>query len=98
MRVNKTSRLVETVHLHIRESFRVKLVAKVKAGDAWIDFLVVDPKFAPVMASMKGNIGASVLFIPINATFTNVRTEFKRVKAYDERFTVKLAPMQLLDF
>jgi hypothetical protein len=98
MLVNKTTRLVETVHFHIREPFRVKLVAKVKAGEARLDFTVVDPKFAPVIASMKGNIGVSVLFIPINATFTNLRTEFRRVKAYDERFTVRLAPMQLLDF
>ncbi len=97
MQVQKKSRQVETVTLRLREPFRVKLIAKLKAGEARLDFTVVDPAYPPVISSITGNLGLSILFIPVDATFANTRTEWKRVKAYDERFSVKLGPMQFLD-
>ena len=57
----------------------------------------MDPAYPPVISSITGNLGLSILFIPVDATFANTRTEWKRVKAYDERFSVKLGPMQFLD-
>jgi hypothetical protein len=98
VQVGKPARQVERAVFRIRESFRMKLVAKIKTGEASVDFTVVDPAFGPVMTTMTGNIGASVLLIPLNATFTNTRTDWRRVKAYDERFSVKLAPLQILGF
>ena len=74
------------------------LVAKIKAGEASIDFTVIDPNFSPVITSITGNVGASFLFIPVNATLTNHRTDWQRVKAFDERFSVRLAPLQTLGF
>jgi hypothetical protein len=96
--VGRASRQVEHVVLRIRESFRVKLVAKVKAGEVHIDFAVTDPKFGPVPTSITGDIAVSLLFIPVSAEFNNTRTDWKRVKSYNERLQVKLGPLEVLDF
>jgi len=83
--------------VHIRESFRLKLIAKVKAGEARLDFAVVDPKFGPVLTTLTGDFNVSLLFIPVNGTFTLTRADWKRVKSFDERLQVKLGPLQFLD-
>lgn len=95
---NRTSRLVERTTLRIRESFRAKLIAKVNAGEASMDFKVVDPKYPPVIDVLTGDFGGSFLFIPVSGTFHRTRTDWKRVKSYDERLQVKIGPLQLLDF
>ena len=96
--VGKTARQVEHISLRVRESFRVKLIAKVKAGEAGADFAVVDPKYGPVMTSATGSFGASLLFVPVSGIFTNTRTEWERVKPYNDRLKVKLGPLEVLDF
>lgn len=95
--VNRATRQVEHGTARVLESFRVKIV-KVKAGEGRVDFAVVDPKFGPVMTAASGNVGASLLFVPVNATFASTRTEFRRVKPFNERLQVKLGPLELLDF
>ncbi len=96
--VNRETRLIERVAFHLRESFRVKLIAKVKAGEASMDFTVVDPKFGPVVTSLRGDGSGSLLLIPVSGTYVRTRTDWKRVKSYDERLQVKIGPLQLLDF
>jgi len=96
--VGKAARQVEHISLRLRESFRVKLVAKLKAGEASADFAVVDPKYGPVMVSATGSFGASLLFVPVSGIFTNTRTEWERVKPYNDRLKVKLGPLEVLDF
>lgn len=96
--VVRPAAVIENVAFTLRESFRVKLIAKIKAGEASMDFTVVDPKYPPVLISLTGDFDASVLFIPVSGTFTRTRTEWKRVKSYDERLQVKIGPLQLLDF
>jgi len=98
VQVGKPARQVERAMFRIRESFRLKVVAKIKSGEASAEFTVVDPNFGPVITSITGNIGASLLFIPVQATLSNTRTDWQRVKAFDERFSVKLAPLQVLGF
>lgn len=98
VRVNRSTGLVENVRLHLRESFRLKLVAKVKAGEASMDFRVVDPQYGPLPVRLTGDFGLSFLFMPLNATFERTRTEWQRVKPYDERFQVKVGPLEVLDF
>jgi len=97
-RVNKQSRLLEQAALRVRAAFRMGLVGKIKEGEARMDFTVIDPEFAPMITHMYGDFGASFMFIPLKGTFTNQRTEWKRVKAFDERFNVKMAPLQMLGF
>jgi hypothetical protein len=96
--VDPRSRLITQARLLVRDPFRVKLVAKVRRGAATVDLAVVNPEFAPVVTGMHGNLGASLLLIPFEVTFVATRTGFERVKAYDERFGVKLAPLELLGF
>lgn len=96
--VSKAERLVENIHVKVIDSFRVKLIAKVKAGEADFDFKVVDPKYGPLLAKMAGDLDVSVVFIPVNGAFLDERTDFKRVKPYDERFEVKVGPLKALDF
>lgn len=98
VQIGRSSRQVERVWFRVKESFRLALVAKIKKGEATIDLTVVDPNFGPVMTSLEGDFGVSVLFIPFNAVISNTRTEWQRVQAYDERFSVKMAPLQLLGF
>ncbi len=96
--VAKAARQVRRATMRIKESFRVKLVAKVKAGEGSIDFTVVDPKYDPVMTAASGNLGASLMFVPVNGVFSSTRTEWQRVKPYYERLQVKIGPLELLDF
>ena len=96
--VSKPTRQVQHATLRLRESFRLKLVARIKAGEASADFAVVDPKFGPVMTSATGSFGATLAFIPVSGIFTNTRTEWQRVKPYNDRLRVKLGPLEVLDF
>ena len=97
-RVNKERRAFENVSLRVRESFRVKLLVKVKGGAAIVDFGVVDPKFVPVMTSITGEGTATILFLKFGGSFDVKRTDFRRVKPYSERFGVKIGPLKALDF
>jgi hypothetical protein len=96
--VGKAARQVQHISLRLRESFRVKLVAKLKAGEAAADFAVVDPKYGPVMVSATGSFGASLMFVPVSGIFTNTRTEWERVRPYNDRLKVRLGPLEVLDF
>lgn len=96
--VDPRSRRLTQGRLLVLEAFRVKAIAKVKRGVMRADFTVIDPAFPSVVTHMEGNVGASVLLIPLNATITGDRKEVQRVKAFDERFSVKLAPLQMLGF
>ncbi len=98
VRVSKTGRIVEGIRMKLLEAVRVKVVAKLKTGEASVDFTVVDPNHGPVMTRMTGNFDFSVLFMDGNGVFTNTRTDYRRVKPYDERFEVKLGPLKTLDF
>jgi len=95
--VAKAARHIRHASLRVLESFRLKLIAKVKAGEASIDFTVVDPNYGPVMTAATGSFGASLLFVPVNGTFASTRTDWKRVKPYNERFGVKIGPLKALD-
>ena len=96
--VDRLARRLTHARMQVLDSFRVKAVAKVKRGAVRADFTVVDPAFPSVITHVEGDVGASVLLIPLNATITCERTDVRRVKAYDERFSVTLAPLQTLGF
>jgi hypothetical protein len=96
--VNQATRQVEHASFRIKEAFRMKLVAKIKAGEGSLDFAIIDPKYGPVMTQTQGSLGGSLLLVPLNATFASARTDFQRVKPYNERLQVKIGPLELLDF
>lgn len=97
-RVNKQRQAFENVALKVRSSFRMKLLVKVKSGDASVDFAVVDPHHAPALTHITGDATASVMFMTFGGSFDLTRADFKRVKPYSERFGVKIGPMKALNF
>ena len=98
VRVNRATHAFENVALRVRSAFRVKLVVKVKSGEASLDFASVDPQHDPVPVQMTGDATATILFMKIGGSFDFKRSDFQRVKPYGERFGVKIGPMKALDF
>ncbi len=97
-RVRKEGTQLENIAVSLRESFRAKLVMKVKSGTGSIDFAVVNPKFPPTMVAITGDASASVLFVSIGGSVDLKRTELKHVKPFDERFEVQIGTLKALDF
>jgi len=97
-RVNKERQTFENVGVRLRGTMRMALVLKLKSGEADLDFDMVDPQFASPITSLRADGEGSILFVKVGGNYSATRTDFKRVKPYSERFTVKLAPLQFLDF
>jgi hypothetical protein len=97
-RVNRTTHAFENVALRVRSAFRVKLVLKVKTGEASVDFSTVDKEHDPAAVAMAGDATATILFLKIGGSFDVKRTDFQRVKPYGDRFGVKIGPLKALDF
>lgn len=97
-RVRKDGAQLENIAVSLRESFRSKLVMKVKSGTGSIDFAVVNPKFPPTMVAITGDASASVLFVSIGGSVDLKRTDLKHVKPFDERFEVQIGTLKALDF
>jgi hypothetical protein len=97
-RVNRERQAFENVGVRLREAMRMALVVKIKSGEADMDFVVIDPKFAPPITALRADGEGSILFVKVGGSYSATRTDFKRVKPYSERFTVKLAPLQFLDY
>jgi hypothetical protein len=97
-RVNRQHGTFENVALRVRSAFRVKLVVKVRSGEASVDFARVDGAHDPVPVAVSGDASATVLFMKFGGSFDFKRTDFQRVKPYGERFGVKIGPLKALDF
>jgi hypothetical protein len=97
-KVNKDRQSFENVGVRLRESMRMALILKLKSGEADMDFAVIDPQFAPPITALRADGEGSILFVKVGGNYSATRTDFKRVKPYSERFTVKLAPLQFLDY
>jgi hypothetical protein len=97
-RVDRESRQLQWATFEVLKAFRMKLVAKIKSCAVRMEFARVNPEFGPVIRSVAGEFGASLVFVPFTGTFATERTEWERVRAFDEKFNVKIAPLQLLGF
>lgn len=97
-RVNRERQAFETVGVRLREAMWMKLVLKLKSGEADMTFSVIDPAFAPPISALRADGVGSVFFVKVGASYSATRTDFKRVIPYSERFSVKLAPLQFLDY
>lgn len=98
VRVHKQRRALENVAAKLRGSFRVKMIAKIKAGEASMDFAVVDPAHPPVLVSTEGDATVSVMFIEMGGEFDLKRTDHRRVKPYAEKPDVQIGTLKALDF
>ena len=97
-RLKKEGWLLENIAVRLRESFRSKLVVKVKSGEGSLDFAPVDPKYPPALVAVAGDAVASVLFVSVGGSVELKRTELKHVKPFDERFDVQIGSLKAIDF
>ena len=98
IRVRREQPVLEHIAVKLRDSLRAALIVKVISGEAALEFSPVDPKFAPPITAIHGGGTGSVFFVKVGATFDVTRTDFKRVKPYNDRFQVKIGPMKTIDF
>lgn len=98
VRIDAARQTFRSIELRLKESVRALLIAKVKNASAMIDFTVADPKFVPVVWKIRADLGASVAFVPVEQHTEQIRSDFKRVTPYDDRFVVKPGPLRTIDF
>ncbi len=96
--VDRAAQRLKLIDVKLRENLRVFGVVNVKSGDARLEFAEVMPEHGPALATISAGGVASVMFIPVGGRVDLVRSEFKRVTPYDERFQVKLGPLKAIDF
>jgi hypothetical protein len=97
-RVRKEGERLETIVVGLRESFRSKVLVKVKSGEGTIEFAQVDPKYPPTMVAVSGDASASVLFVSIGGSVELKRTDLRHVRLFDERFEVQIGSLKAIDF
>lgn len=97
-RIRKDGQQLENVSVRLRESFRSKLVVKVKSGEGSLDFAVVDPRYPPTLVAIEGDAVASIFFINVGGSMELKRTQLKHVKPFDERFEVQIGTLKAIDF
>jgi hypothetical protein len=98
VRISRTQRAFEHVDIRLRKPMRMKVVAKVHELTFAIDFTTVDPQFAPAAAVFKDHVVASAFFKKREGGHESVRSDFKRVKPYRDRFSVEIGPSRTIDF
>lgn len=98
IRVARPADVLEFIEVTLREPMRVKLIAKIKRGGAQLRFSAVDEKHAPPLTAISADGAGSIFFVPVSASYDMTRSEFKRVKPWDERFGVQIGPMKVLDY
>jgi hypothetical protein len=97
-RVSKTTGSFETIDVRLRESMRTDLVVKITSGVGRLEFTPVAPSFPSALTQVHGSGAGSILLVPVGRSYDMVRTDFVRVKPYNERLEVKLGPLQSIDF
>ena len=98
VRVSKQQRAFDRVEIGLSKPTRMKVIAKVHALTLTIDFATVDPQFAPVATVSKDHVVATAFFRKREGGHESVRTDFKRVKPYRDRFSVEIGPSRTIDF
>ncbi|MBA4135983.1 MAG: hypothetical protein C0518_01550 [Opitutus sp.] len=96
--IDRRKEILKLVDVKLRENVRVAGVVNVKNADARLEFATVMPEHDPALVAMSGGGTASLLFITVGARAESLRTDFRRVTPYDERFNVKLGPLKAIDF
>ncbi|MGC4071189.1 MAG: hypothetical protein QM760_01450 [Nibricoccus sp.] len=98
VRVSKTLRAFERVDISLSKPVRVKVVAKINKIALSIDFATIDPAFGPAATIFKDHATISAFFKKREGGHESVRSDFKRVKPYRERFSVEIGPSRTIDF
>jgi hypothetical protein len=98
VRVSKTLRAFDHVDIRLPKPTRIKVVAKMHSLALSINFASVDPQFAPAATVFKDHAVISAFFKKREGGHESVRSDFKRVKPYRERFSVEIGPSRTIDF
>lgn len=98
VKITRESHRLHAIDVLLRSKLRVAGVVSVKSGEAHLRFVSVLADCGPAVASVSVSGVASVMFIPFGGHTEVTRSEFKRVKPYDERFSVNPGPLRTLDF
>jgi hypothetical protein len=96
--VDKAKRAMARLSMGLATPFRIKLVAKIRAVEIAVDYSDVAADFAPAMTKAEVHTDVSFFMVRSIDRVQIVRSDFKRVKPYDERFSVKSGPLKTLGF
>lgn len=96
--VERAPAALDRITLRLRESFRSKLVIKVKSGEGALEFTSVHPAHPPTLTEIRGGGSVSVLFVKLGRQLELRRTDFRRVTPYAERFEVQIGTLKAIDF
>ena len=83
-RVNKTHRGFEDFAVKLRDPLRMAGVVKLTDAGIEARFQTFDPALGPQAVSLKMGGGIRVLLVSVSRSFELTRTDFKRVKPFDE--------------
>lgn len=98
VRVDRAAEALALIEIRLRDSLRIAGLLKVKAGDGFIRFEEVKEGFAPAATEVRLGATGSIAFVKVGSRTEASRTDFRRVKPYDERFQVQIGPLKALDF
>jgi hypothetical protein len=98
VRLHRETGALENIAVQLRESFRTRIVVKVKEGEGSLNFSTVDPQRPPTLVDLRGDASASILFVSLGGEYELTRTDFKYVRPYYERFEVEIGPLRAIDF
>lgn len=96
--VAKPDHVLAGAHLQLVSPLTVKVIARVKSGDLHLTYARPDPRYPVVQTAEEGNLKLALFFIPISGSETTTRSDFVRVKPYDERFSVNVGALQTIGF
>ncbi len=96
--VSKTSEAFAQIEVTLRSPMRAGVVVKIKSGAGKLQFAEVAPEYPPTLTRIEGGGVGSVVFIKVGRRYEISRSDFARVKPYQDRFEVKFGPMQTIDF
>lgn len=98
VQVNRARRVFERAIL--RQTKMVRIVGgRNYDGVVDVEFSAPDADYVPIPVRLSTSLANKPLFGPLHTRTSRVdRKDFRRVTPYEERFQVKLAPLQLIEF
>jgi hypothetical protein len=98
LKVNKTDSTLDSLQMTVSQPMRINLTARIRGADIQGTYTKVDPAYPPQITSAEIQADIKFLFAKSSARVSIKRSEFKHVKPYDDRFTVKMGPLKTLGF
>lgn len=91
-------RVLARLNVRMEAPLRINLVAKIRGAAISGDYTRIDAEHPPQLTSAAIHADISFLFSKSVQRVVIRRSDFKRVKPYDERFVVRSGPLKSLGF